>query len=172
MIGRGGLLLLFGVVLTSLALSGACSHGPRPAPKDPLQGGFYTVDEMLAMRQSDVDRYCRDLQSVLDDLKAETKRLQVRLDSLNAEGDRIRDENVKASTRTREISLEIRDLRLKQKVIQSYIVKAGDTLRTIAATVYGDPLRWREIYEANRGMLGSEDAPLREGSRLRIPDRD
>ncbi len=160
------------LVPTVLLLVGSCSQGPRPELKDPSQGEFHTVEEMLALSQSDVDRYCSRMRAILDDLKAETESLRGRLDSLTTEGNRIRRETVEVSTRTRELSLELRELRLRQKVITSYVVRENDTLRTIAATVYGDPLRWREIYEANKGLIGSEDAPLRAGSRLRIPGRD
>ncbi len=165
--------LLFLILVPAVTLLiGACSHGPRPVLKDPSQGEFHTVKEMLAMSQSDVDRYCSRTQAILDDLKAETESLRGKLDSLTTEGNRIRQETVDVSGRTRELSLELRSLRLRQKVITSYVVRKDDTLRSIASTVYGDPLRWREIYEANKGLLGSEDSPLREGSRLRIPNQD
>ena len=37
--------------------------------------------------------------------------------------------------------------------VRMYRVARGDTLSRIAAKVYGDGERWREIYEANRGVI-------------------
>jgi len=36
-----------------------------------------------------------------------------------------------------------------------YVVRRGDTLMLIAFHMYGDYLRWREIYELNRATLGA-----------------
>jgi nucleoid-associated protein YgaU len=50
-----------------------------------------------------------------------------------------------------------------------YTVEPGDTLRSIAAQVYGDPERWSRIYDANRDSIGPDPDSLRVGLRLRIP---
>ena len=52
----------------------------------------------------------------------------------------------------------------------TYIVKEGDTLWSIAANpqVYGDATKWRRLAEANRDVLKSPDR-LRAGLSLRIP---
>lgn len=51
---------------------------------------------------------------------------------------------------------------------RSYLVKSGDTLWAIARSIYGDPSRWRRIYDANRDRI---DAPalIRPGQQLFIP---
>jgi nucleoid-associated protein YgaU len=49
-----------------------------------------------------------------------------------------------------------------------YLVKSGDTLWTIAGSVYGDPLLWRRIYDANRDRL-EDPALIRPGQQLVIP---
>lgn len=51
-----------------------------------------------------------------------------------------------------------------------YVVKPGDTLPSVAAKpeIYGDATRWREIHEANRGILGGS-FELYPGVRLVIP---
>lgn len=51
---------------------------------------------------------------------------------------------------------------------RTYRVQRGDTLSRIAATEYGDSTRWREIFNANRGVLATPDS-LREGQELVIP---
>lgn len=49
-----------------------------------------------------------------------------------------------------------------------YTVQARDSLYKISRQMYGDPSRWREILEANRGVLPSE-SDLQPGMRLIIP---
>lgn len=50
----------------------------------------------------------------------------------------------------------------------TYVVQPGDTLTSISRKVYGTTGRWQEIFEANRGILRSEN-DLRVGQVLRIP---
>ena len=52
---------------------------------------------------------------------------------------------------------------------RTYTVQPQDSLYSIARKVYGDPSRWRDIFEANRDILPSEDR-LRVGQTLRIPE--
>lgn len=56
-------------------------------------------------------------------------------------------------------------------IAQTYTVRPGDTLSSIAAQVYGDATLWRGIFEANRDQLTSPEA-LRAGMTLRIPRRE
>lgn len=53
---------------------------------------------------------------------------------------------------------------------QTYTVKAGDTLSSIAARFYGDASKWRVIYEANRAQLSDPNA-LKIGAVLKIPPK-
>ena len=52
-----------------------------------------------------------------------------------------------------------------------YVVKAGDTLSSIAARFYGagTELFWRRIYEANRDVIGPDPNLVRPGQSLNIP---
>ncbi|MUG91318.1 LysM peptidoglycan-binding domain-containing protein [Scytonema sp. UIC 10036] len=52
---------------------------------------------------------------------------------------------------------------------QTYTVQSGDTLFLIAQKVYGDGNRWREIYEANRGVIGGNPEQIQVGMVLVIP---
>jgi nucleoid-associated protein YgaU len=49
-----------------------------------------------------------------------------------------------------------------------YEVKSGDSLSKIAKEVYGDAMRYNEIFEANKPMLKSVDL-IYPGQMLRIP---
>jgi hypothetical protein len=50
-----------------------------------------------------------------------------------------------------------------------YTVVGGDTLGKIAGKVYGDPSRWQQIYDANRGVIGPNPNVIRVGQKLTIP---
>ncbi|MDX1701203.1 MAG: peptidoglycan-binding protein LysM [Melioribacteraceae bacterium] len=49
-----------------------------------------------------------------------------------------------------------------------HTVKSGDTLSKISKEVYGDPMRYNEIFEANKPMLTHPDK-IYPGQVLRIP---
>ncbi len=53
----------------------------------------------------------------------------------------------------------------------SYRVKDGDTLSSIAGKYYGDETKWQIIYEANRDVIGNDPGALELGARLRIPPK-
>lgn len=50
-----------------------------------------------------------------------------------------------------------------------YIVQDGDYLIKIAKQVYGDSSRWREIYDANKDLIGSNPDLIYPGMELDIP---
>lgn len=51
---------------------------------------------------------------------------------------------------------------------RTYAVREGDTLESIAASVYGDPDRWPEIYRANQGAVG-RGGEVKPGQVLVLP---
>ena len=53
---------------------------------------------------------------------------------------------------------------------QTYTVRSGDTLSSIALMFYGDANEWRPIFDANRDQLPSADS-LQAGQTIRIPPR-
>lgn len=55
-----------------------------------------------------------------------------------------------------------------QPAVETYVVQSGDTLSKIAAKVYKNPDRWKQIYEANRNTLGSPEN-VRVGQTLILP---
>ncbi|MDD2803914.1 MAG: LysM peptidoglycan-binding domain-containing protein [Elusimicrobiales bacterium] len=56
----------------------------------------------------------------------------------------------------------------QQTARRTYVVKDGDTLESIAASVYGDADRWPEIYRANSGSLG-RGGEVKPGQVLSLP---
>ena len=59
----------------------------------------------------------------------------------------------------------------KSGTIESYTVKAGDTLISIAERIYGDdPKRtFQDIYKANKDLIGDDPDQIKVGMTLRIP---
>lgn len=53
------------------------------------------------------------------------------------------------------------------RVPRKHVVQAGENLRTIARKYYGDPDRWKEIYEANKGSVIS--GHVTPGQEITIP---
>ncbi len=162
-----GLAALGGVLLL---MTVACSSGgPAPPPRDPASGEYYTPEELRRLPPDELDRYCSFMEASLHEMKTRAASLKVRLDSLTVLADTLRARQVSIGNRTREISARVRELRLREKATNTYVVVPGDNLRKIARTVYGDGMRWRELYQANQRLIGSEDAELKPGTRLSIP---
>jgi nucleoid-associated protein YgaU len=51
---------------------------------------------------------------------------------------------------------------------RKYVVRPGDTLRSIAARLYGDEARWADLFRANRRAIRNPDA-LDVGTTLTVP---
>lgn len=150
-------------------LLAGCAAGPVPSVKDPARGEFYTGPELMRVSAEERARYCSWMETNQRALKDHLRALQVRLDSLGVVADTLRKEEISISTKTRDLSNRVRDLRLREKAGNTYTVAPGDNLRKIARTVYGDGTRYKEIYEANKALIGAENAELKAGTRLTIP---
>lgn len=59
--------------------------------------------------------------------------------------------------------------RLPGSQSRTYTVVAGDSLSKIAKRVYGDPRKWRVIYEANRNLIKSPDL-IHPGQIFTLPE--
>lgn len=54
----------------------------------------------------------------------------------------------------------------------TYVIKAGDSLSTIAKQFYGSASKWELIYQANRRTIGGDPGKLKLGAELLIPPPD
>lgn len=52
---------------------------------------------------------------------------------------------------------------------KTYTVRPGDTLWSIAKKTLGDGSRWRDVYQVNRDVIGSDPNRIMPGQTLRIP---
>lgn len=59
-----------------------------------------------------------------------------------------------------------------QSACETYIVKKKDTLGTISDAAYGTNKKWRQIYNANRDVIGFDPNVIELGTVLRIPCAD
>ena len=53
--------------------------------------------------------------------------------------------------------------------VNVHVVGSGDTLSGIAKAYYGNPDKWRIIYEANKSIIGPDPNDLNVGMKLTIP---
>ena len=62
----------------------------------------------------------------------------------------------------------------KSGTIESYTVKAGDTLLSIAERFYGDDSirTFQDIYEANKDLIGDDPDQIKVGMTLKIPAKN
>jgi nucleoid-associated protein YgaU len=51
----------------------------------------------------------------------------------------------------------------------SYTIVSGDSLSKIAKNHYGDAAKWHQIYEANKGIIGSNPDHIEVGQVLTLP---
>ncbi len=50
-----------------------------------------------------------------------------------------------------------------------YTVKSGDSLSKIAKAHYGDAMKWKALYEANKGLIGENPDMIQPGQELTMP---
>ena len=158
--------------LLALVLAAGCAGAPSTTRvADVTKGDYYTTEEIKGLSQTDRDRYCDALQGQIDALRQEAARYDSRADSLAAKTDSLRQINSSLSTQIRDLDNEVRQLRLARRASTSYVVKAGDTLQKISETLLSSPDRAKDIYEANKAVLGKFTDPLKPGIRLTIPSK-
>jgi nucleoid-associated protein YgaU len=94
--------------------------------------------------------------------KTEAQKTEATALKLQAENARLEKENGRLRTENAGLKKETQRLRAVQAAQaaatpRTYRVKRGDTLSSIAESIYGDGSRWPEIKKANRKLLGRSD---------------
>ena len=106
-----------------------------------------------------------DLLNTVERLRAENAALQSQLAA--ATGVQRRDVS-REDIRPRQVETANVMRSTASSSMRKHQVARGDTLSSIARQYYNNPARWRDIYEANRNVLPSENA-LQVGQELVIP---
>lgn len=57
----------------------------------------------------------------------------------------------------------------KAPATDKYTVKSGDSLSKIAKAHYGDAMKWKALYEANKGLIGENPDMIQPGQELTLP---
>ena len=50
-----------------------------------------------------------------------------------------------------------------------YTIQKGDSLSKVAQAQYGDPMKWKALFEANREVIKDPDL-IYPGQQIRIPE--
>ncbi|MEM0966727.1 MAG: LysM peptidoglycan-binding domain-containing protein [Verrucomicrobiota bacterium] len=126
----------------------------RTLPGRPFEGGLGQTDllEVLEREREDAERS----KARIIRLERENQDLRRRIDALTNRG----------AFPSTDSSREAENNEGNSPAV--YVVQPGDTLSSIARSVFGSSARWEEIFQANRDLLRSPN-DLRVGQELQIP---
>jgi len=97
-------------------------------------------------------------------------RIEADLAKTREEALRAKRDAAESRRRLEELEREVKksSSRSSESAVSIYVVRSGDTLRSIASRLYRDPERWMDLYQANHDRLqrGGELVP---GQRLVVP---
>ena len=157
----------------------SCSHGKvnveKPGVVRPERG---TAPSATTLRQT-IER----LEAALSEREDQLTTLRQRLERVTEQRDGYAGELEQANEEIEKLKEENGVLKKKIDEILApkpasppskpdvYIVQEGDTLESIAGKedIYGDRLRWKEIFEENKDVIGSTPDSLVPGTKLIIP---
>ena len=128
-------------------------------------GTVFTNEAAVLKHMGEVERENRELKIRTANLTAQSSQLRATLSVLRAKYSESADH---ASHSLDAKGLPIPQLRSAGRSIK---VEKGDSLRKISGRVYGEQGRWREIYEANKGVMRTPE-DLRVGQILLVPQRE
>ena len=53
-----------------------------------------------------------------------------------------------------------------------YVIQRGDTLQKVTRMAYGEGLSWKYLYNANKGVVGSNPSLIEVGMKIKVPCRN
>ena len=145
-------------LLVALALVTGCGSGVQRTA-DPSGGDFYTEEEYQKLSKDQRQAYCADL---LADYEGMQDCVAQARDDLATEGRATSDletEMARLQPRLMELRGDVeelgREIAYYEGLPRVYVVQKGDFLYKIAEMdqIYADPLKWKRIYRANRGLI-------------------
>jgi len=131
---------------------------------DNMQADISLAKEMAALAKMQSEQTGKELRELAKKSEEKTDLLMAKIDNLL---ERVR--------KLEGIGKEKKEAKLKPSKIglnNFYLVKKSDTLSRIAGgkNVYGDPSKWRKIYEANKSRIKNPNL-IYPGQRLVIPKK-
>jgi len=131
---------------------------------DNMQADISLAKEMAALAKMQSEQTGKELRELAKKSEEKTDLLMAKIDNLL---ERVR--------KLEGIGKEKKEAKLKPSKIglnNFYLVKKNDTLSRIAGgkNVYGDPSKWRKIYEANKNRIKNPNL-IYPGQRLVIPKK-
>ena len=168
------------VMLLVLVPLHACSHdralveepnAPRrhPTRTTPSATALKQTIERLEVAVSEREDQVATLRERLQRLAEQRDAYASELEQVRKELDALRQDNEILNKKLEEILAPKPVTPVGKPTI--YVVQEGDTLESIAAKedIYGNRLRWKEIFEENKDVIGSAPDKLEPGTKLIIP---
>jgi len=128
-------------------------------------GTVFTNQSAILERMAKVEGENRALQIRAANLEAQTVQLRVALAVARAKY------GVIEETASKSVDTIALPAAVPKSLGKTVKVEKLDTLKKMAGRYYGDPGRWREIYEANKKKMKSP-GDLRVGQMIYIPEKD
>ncbi len=124
-----------------------------------------------AEREREAKEAAKQMQENLDRRKAEAEAKKKEEAKKQADDQAKREEQRRVMAERQKEALEKRKA---EAVLDTYTVKAGDTLSDIALKYYKSAARdkWMAIYEANKAVIGDDHNLIKPGQELKIPKLD
>ncbi len=146
------------VLLVALALVTGCGSGIQRTA-DPSAGDFYTEEEYQKLSKDQREDYCVDLLREYENAQDGAARARDDIGKEQGAAADLDAEMAKLTPRLRELKGEVDALNGEiawfEGLPRVYIVQKGDFLYKISEMdeIYADPLKWKRIYRANRGLI-------------------
>ncbi len=146
------------VLLVALALVTGCGSGVQRTA-DPSVGDFYTEEEYQKLSKDQREAYCEDLLGEYGSAQDSAARARDDIGKEQLASADLDAEMAKLTPRLKELKSEVDALNGQiawfEGLPRVYVVQKGDFLYKISEMdeIYGDPLKWKRIYRANRELI-------------------
>jgi nucleoid-associated protein YgaU len=146
------------VLLVALALVTGCGSGIQRTA-DPSAGDFYTEEEYQKLSKDQREAYCVGLLSEYEDAQDTAAQARDDVGKEQRASAELDVEMAKLTPRLKELKSEVDalsgEIAWYEGLPRVYVVQKGDFLYKISEMneIYGDPLKWKRIYRANRELI-------------------
>jgi nucleoid-associated protein YgaU len=104
-------------------------------------------------------------QKQADEANAKMKEMEAKLKAME-------DSEAKRKAEAAAEAMRKQSEELARRLATKHTVASGDTLSAISLKYYKTANRWKEIYEANKDVIGDNPSLIKPGMELVIPDAD